>query len=86
MSSKLKNAGGGSGQVIQVMPLVPGQQGASSGEIDVSDMTIITIFGDCDAYVDDETTLTFPITTEAVFEVSQCSTITVDAAVKYTWV
>ena len=70
---------------VQVMPLVRDQQGASSGAIDTSAMSVIEIHGDCGFVVEsDSNTLT--VVGVAAYDVTGCDSITVDAAVTYTWV
>ena len=88
MSKKLAGVGGGTGNSIQAMPLVPGQQESTAGadDIDTSDMTTICIFGDCDLYVESDTGNTLPVEGRTVFTVEDCESIHVSAAVKYTWV
>ena len=88
MAEKLANVGGGTGNSIQEMPLIPGQVDSTAGaaDIDTTDMTLIYICGACDVYIESETTKTIPVAATSKFTVDKCDSIHVSAAIKYAWV
>lgn len=85
MSGNFEPAGGGSGDILQIMPLVAGGPGSTSGadDIDVSDAKSIMFLTDCTAYINSEMTATFPVKIGMCFGVGSLTSIHVDQAISY---